>query len=175
MKSSINLDAKTMREACGHFPSGVVAIAAVCDGTPQVLVASSFSVGVSPWPLCLCRKLLTPGRCCPKPSAWAYLSSAWSMRLLAGSSLPATGKSDFAMSRPRSRQKGRCIWQGRLCALVATYPAGDHDAIHLLIHDLHLEKKTAPLVFHNSRFTQLVAPQMLAVPPATQQLACAAA
>jgi hypothetical protein len=37
------------------------------------------------------------------------------------------------------------------------HPAGDHDAIQLLIHDLLLEKENAPLVFHQSKFTQLAA------------------
>lgn len=182
MKSSINLDAKTMREACGHFPSGVVAIAAVCDGTPQVLVASSFSVGVSlepPLAAVFVQKT---------SYTWALLSKAKRLGVSILSVEHAAIGRQLASSNREERFRNvqtQVTPEGALhlvgaavrfdCSVFATYPAGDHDAIHLLIHDLHLEKKTAPLVFHNSRFTQLVAPQMLAVPPATQQLACAAA
>jgi hypothetical protein len=37
------------------------------------------------------------------------------------------------------------------------HPAGDHDAVQLLIHDVQIEREISPLIFHRSRFTQLVA------------------
>ena len=39
---SIELTAATLREAFGHFPSGVIAIAAVVDGALEGLAASTF-------------------------------------------------------------------------------------------------------------------------------------
>lgn len=42
MTSDTTLDAATLREAFGHFPTGVVAIAAEIDGTRTGLAASTF-------------------------------------------------------------------------------------------------------------------------------------
>ena len=42
MSSSANLNPSTLREAFGHFPSGVIAIAAEVDGTRVGLAASTF-------------------------------------------------------------------------------------------------------------------------------------
>ena len=42
-----DLDLETLRAAFGHHPSGVAALIAQVDGVPAVLIASSFTVGVS--------------------------------------------------------------------------------------------------------------------------------
>lgn len=163
MKNPVGLDPTVVREAFGHYPSGVAAIAAVEAGKPHVIVASSFSVGVS----------LDP------PLAAFFVqrtSSTWSIL----SAAPRLGVSILSVehgaicrqlashdkeARFRNVQTERTdegalhilgapIWFD--CSIFAVHPAGDHYAVQLLIHDLHLKKETSPLVFHRSQFTRLV-------------------
>ena len=48
-----DLDSARLREAFGVFPSGVVAVAAIVDGAPIGLAASSFTSGTCAEP-CAC-------------------------------------------------------------------------------------------------------------------------
>lgn len=169
MNQLVGLDAKAIREACGHFPSGIAAIAAVLDGKPHVIVASSFSVGVSldpPLAAFFVQK---------SSSTWGELSKAPRLGVSILSvehaavcrQLAAHDKeSRFRNVRTQTTREGALHLLGASvwfdCSIFDSHPAGDHDAIQLLIHDLRLEKKTAPLVFHNSRFTQLAAPAVCA-------------
>ena len=164
MKTGIQLDSKAVREACGHFPSGIAAIAAIHAGRPHVIVASSFSVGVSLEPP------LAAFFVQKNSTTWGDLSKAprlgVSILSVEHAAICRQLASRDKATRFRNVQTqvtkdgalhllGASVWFD--CSIFATYPAGDHDAIHLLIHDLSLEKKTAPLVFHNSQFTQLAA------------------
>ncbi len=172
MKKPTELDSKAVREAFGHFPSGVAAIAAMHGGNPHVIVASSFSVGVS----------LDPplaGFFVQKTSStWRVLSQAPRLgvsilgvehavicRQLASQDKEAR----FQNVRTETTDEGALhilgapVWFD--CSIFDIHPAGDHYAIQLLIHDLSLKKEAAPLIFHGSQFTRLA--------PATQ-LACMA-
>ncbi len=164
MNKPVALDAKVIREACGHFPSGIAAIAALRHGAPQVIVASSFSVGVSldpPLAAFFVQKT---------SSTWGELSKAPRLGVSILSVEHAAICRQLASHDKASRFEnvrtqasadgalhllGASVWFD--CSVFNVHPAGDHHAVQLLIHDLRLEKKTAPLVFHNSRFTQLAA------------------
>ncbi|OSZ45874.1 oxidoreductase [Alcaligenes faecalis] len=163
MNETIALSSKAIREAFGLFPSGIAAISAIREGKPQVIVASSFSVGVS----------LVP------PLAAFYVqktSSTWdelrqSPRL--GVSILGVEHADICRQLADRNKEARFMnvqtkttTQGAVhlvgapvwfdCSIFAVHPAGDHDAVQLLIHDLHFEKRAAPLIFHKSQFTQLI-------------------
>lgn len=166
MKKASGLEPQVVREAFSNFPSGVAAIAAMHHGAPHVIVASSFSVGVS----------LDP------PLAAFYVqktSATWETLVR----VPRLGVSVLGVehaticrqltakdrqSRFRDVQTsiteegavhliGSPIWFD--CTVFDVHPAGDHYAVQLLIHDLKVCKEQSPLIFHGSRFTRLACAQ----------------
>jgi len=169
MNRPVALDPKVVREAFGHFPSGVAAIAAVYSEKPHVIVASSFSVGVSLEPP------LAAFFVQKTSSTWNELSKASRLgvsilsvehaaicRQLASQDKDARFQNvqTTATREGALHILGASLWFD--CSVFDVHPAGDHYAVQLLIHDLSLEKETAPLIFHSSQFTRLAA-----------QLACA--
>jgi len=166
MTKPMPLDARALREAFGHFPTGVAAIAALHEGRPQVIVASSFTVGVSLEPP------LAAFYVQKRSSTWELLSQAPRLgvsilgaehgvicRQLAGHDKEARFRNvrTEATDEGALHILGSSVWFE--CSVHDVHPAGDHHAVQLLIHDLRLRKETEPLVFHSSRFTRLAACQ----------------
>jgi len=159
-----SIDPQVLRETFGHFPSGVAAIAAEAEGERHVLVASSFTVGVSlEPPLAMFSVQKTS-------STWPALADAGRI----GVSVLGADQADICRQlagRDRGarfdgiplrvtqlgavRLEGSAAWFD--CSVHGIHPAGDHDIVLFRIHDLHVDKGTSPLVFHGSRFTRLAA------------------
>ncbi|WP_433604618.1 flavin reductase family protein [Dactylosporangium sp. CA-139114] len=149
-----------LRRVFGAFPTGVTAIAAVVDGIPVGLAASSFtSVSLDP-PLasvCIARTSTT----------WPVLrrASRLGVSVLAadqerlGRQLSQRGGDRFAGATWRSSRDGEILLDGACawldCSIHEEYPAGDHDIVLLRIHDLDADHAAAPLVFHRSGFNRL--------------------
>ena len=156
------IDSKRLREAFGHFPSGVAALAAIVDEQRHVLVASSFTVGVSLDPPLVAVFVQKAS------SSWSSLSTAnrigisvlsidhaQECRQLSGRDKAArfNGIETISTENGAIRMKGAAVWFE--CSIFDVHAAGDHDAVLLLIHDLEVEREIPPLVFHGSRFTKL--------------------
>ncbi|MDR3464881.1 MAG: flavin reductase family protein [Xanthobacteraceae bacterium] len=162
--SDAPIDPGRLREAFGHFPSGVAALAAVVDGQRHVLVASSFTVGVSLDPPLVAVFVQKSS------STWDSLSAATRIgisvlsidhsqkcRQLSGRDKSARfdGVETSSTASGAIRMEGAAAWFE--CSVFDVHDAGDHDVVLLLIHDFEVEKETPPLVFHGSRFTRLAA------------------
>ncbi|WP_372698666.1 flavin reductase family protein [Arthrobacter sp. JSM 101049] len=157
-----SIDSQLLRETFGHFPSGVAAIAAEVDGERHVVIASSFTVGVSLEPPLAMFSIQKSS------STWPDLASAQrigvsilgagheaSCRQLAGRDKASrfTGVDAETTELGAVRLGGAAAWYD--CSIHAAHEAGDHDVIVFRIHDLQVDKQIAPLVFHGSRFTHL--------------------
>lgn len=164
MKKRSPVTPQTVREAFGHFPSGIAAISAIHDGKPHVIVTSSFSVGVSLEPPLVAFFVQKTS------STWTTLSKACRLGASILSVEHAAICRQLASHDKESRFQnvrteiteqgtlhivGASVWFD--CSIHATHPAGDHIAVQLLIHDLWIEEKKVPLVFHKSQFTELAA------------------
>lgn len=166
MSTEISFCQKKLREAFGHFPSGVAAIAALHEGEQHVIVASSFSVGVSLEPP------LAAFFVQKSSSTWEYLAQAERI----GVSILNSDHADMCLQLAGSNKQNRfngidthitssgairipnaSVWFD--CSIYAVHPAGDHLAVQLLIHDLQTQKEHEPLVFHGSKFTRLALPE----------------
>lgn len=156
-------DPSQLRRAYGCFPSGVTAICALDDaGTPVGIAASSFtSVSVEPGLVSVCvqNSSTTWPRLRGLPrlgvSVLAEEQNAAAQRL-------AMKKGDrFAELDWVSTEDGGVLVRGAVawldCSIHAEVAAGDHAIVLLAIHALRADPDRAPLVFHGSRFRQLVA------------------
>ncbi|MCL8027667.1 flavin reductase family protein [Nocardioides bruguierae] len=155
-------DVTALRTSFSGFPCGVAALAAVVDGEQTVLVASSFTVGVSqdpPLVMFAVQKTST---------TWPVLAEAEKIGVsILGEThaestrqLASKDKSNrFAGLETHTTDEGAIllekapVWME--CSVEHTYPAGDHDIIVLRVHNLRSDFDHAPLVWHRSAFAAL--------------------
>jgi flavin reductase (DIM6/NTAB) family NADH-FMN oxidoreductase RutF len=154
-------DHRELRDAFGLFPSGVTALCAMVDGVPVGMAASSFtSVSLAPPLVSICVQTSS--------ETWRKLNGV--MRL--GVSVLAVGH-DAACRQLAMKQGDRFAgipWEAAdsgavfiggsavylECLLDQCIPAGDHEIALLQIEKLNVMPDIEPLVFHGSRFRQLV-------------------
>lgn len=157
------IDPMVLRQTFGHFPSGVAAISAVVDGQAEVLVASSFSVGVSLDPALALFSVQKTSSTWPRIAraervgvSVLGVEQAQLCRQLAGKDrwrrlsdvdYRTTGGGAVLVS-------GAAAWFD--CSIHAVHEAGDHDVVIFQIHDLGMSQDVSPLVFHASGFTGVV-------------------
>jgi flavin reductase (DIM6/NTAB) family NADH-FMN oxidoreductase RutF len=154
-------DAAALRRTFALFPSGVAAIAAEVDGTPRVLVASSFQVGISADPPLV---LFAVQR---TSESWPVLRRAERLGAsvlgeaheAACRQLAARGPDRFAGIPTTRTARGAVLVDGAPvhleCSVEGETPAGDHDLVLLRVHALATDPTAPPLVFHGSTFRRL--------------------
>jgi len=157
-------DAAALRRTFGGFPSGVVALAAVVDGSPSVLVASSFTVGVS----------LDPPLCTfavqKSSKTWRILERAERIGVSILSTEHAASVRQMAGPDTATRldgidlvhtHGGALLIEGSPvhleCRIVDQHPAGDHAIVVLEVIGTESHDQHSPVVVHASRFHAAVA------------------
>jgi flavin reductase (DIM6/NTAB) family NADH-FMN oxidoreductase RutF len=156
------LDPALLRRVFGAFPSGVAAVAAIVDGAPVGLAASSFtSVSLEPALVSVCVAHTS--------TTWPLLRTAPRLGVsilsaeqeLAGRQLAARNVDRFAGLSWRSTTDGAVLLDGASAWLDVNVDqrvsAGDHDIVVLAVRDLDVDHDVLPLVFHASRFRRLEA------------------
>jgi flavin reductase (DIM6/NTAB) family NADH-FMN oxidoreductase RutF len=154
------LDGAELRRVFSAFPSGVTAVAALIDGAPVGIVASSFtSVSLDP--------PLVSVSIAHASTTWPILRAAsrFGLSVLAedqeraGRQLSARNADRFDALEWRATGDGAVLLEGASawleCSTHAQYRAGDHDIIVLQVHDLDADHDIRPLVFHASQFRRL--------------------
>ena len=162
MTSTVVLDPLRLRQVFGAFPSGVTAVAAVVDGQPVGLSASSFtSVSLEPAlvSICVTHTSATWALLRHTPRLGVSILSADQER--AGRQLGTRGTDRFAGLNWRNSTDG-AVFLDQASAWLDTsiwkvVRAGDHDIVVLAVHDLDADHEIGPLVFHASRFRRLEA------------------
>lgn len=159
-RTNQDLDATRLREAFGHFPSGVVAVAAVVDHEPVGLAASSFT-SVSLDPPLVSVSVANTSKTWPRlrraPRLGVTVLAAHhgaACRQLAG---PVEHRFDGLAWRPRPL--GAVTLDDGLaqfdCSVHREVEAGDHTLVLLELHAVAdapaVSDAHAPLLFHRSR------------------------
>ncbi|MCW2696429.1 MAG: hsaB [Modestobacter sp.] len=156
------MDNEVLRRAFGAFPSGVVALCAVVDGSPQGMVASSFvTVSLDPPLVAFCVQ---------------WTSTTWpQLEHLPRIGVSVLGEAHDTVARQLASKVGNRFadlpvevaadgavflhgagaWLD--CSVDQLFPAGDHGIVLLRMHALTIHDGISPLVFAGSTFRRLAA------------------
>jgi flavin reductase (DIM6/NTAB) family NADH-FMN oxidoreductase RutF len=158
--SATDLSPATLREAFGHFPSGVIAIAAEVDGVRVGLAASTFvPVSLDPPLVSFC--VQNTSTTWPKLKDLPYLgiSVLGESHDEAARTLAAKTGDRFAGLETTSNDTGAVFIHGTSVwvesSIEQTIPAGDHSIVVLRVSDITVHDDIAPIVFHRSAFRRL--------------------
>jgi flavin reductase (DIM6/NTAB) family NADH-FMN oxidoreductase RutF len=150
----------SLREAFGHFPSGVIAIAAELDGVRVGLAASTFvPVSLNPPLVSFCIQNASETWPRIKDLPMLGISVLSEAHDVAARTLAAKTGDRFAGLETVSSDagavfvKGTSVWLES--AIEQEVPAGDHTIVILRIHDVTVHDDVPPIVFHRSGFRRL--------------------
>lgn len=155
-----DLSPTSLREAFGHFPSGVIAIAAEVDGVRVGLAASTFvPVSLDPPLVSFC--VQNTSETWPKLRDLPQLgiSLLGESHDTAARALAAKTGDRFAGLDTHSRESGAVFVGGTSVwlesAIEQLIPAGDHTIVILRVSDITVHDDVPPIVFHRSTFRRL--------------------
>ena len=158
--SSTDISPASLREAFGHFPTGVIAIAAEVDGVRVGLAASTF-VPVSLEPPLVSFCVQNTSTTWPKLVDVPFLgiSVLGEAHDAAAKTLAAKTGDRFGGLDTESRDSGAVFIHGTSVwlesAIEQLVPAGDHTIVVLRVSDITVHEDVAPIVFHRSTFRRL--------------------
>jgi len=151
-----------LRSTFAGFPSGVAAIAAQVDGVDEVVIASSFTVGVSLEPPLVLFAIKNSSTSWPRlkhaPMIGVSVLGAEQeaiCRQLASAPVGErfTGIESHHASTGSIFVRSAPVWLE--CRIWNEIPAGDHTIVILEIDGLFRDESVEPLVFHSSTFRRL--------------------
>ncbi len=158
--AQVDLSPTSLREAFGHFPTGVIAIAAEIDGTRVGLAASTFvPVSLDPPLVSFCVQNTS--------TTWPQLVEAPYLGIsvlgeahdAAARTLAAKTGDRFAGLETASTDRGAVFIEGTSVWLESSIeqqvPAGDHTIVVLRVSHITVHPDVAPIVFHRSTFRRL--------------------
>lgn len=153
-------DVRLLRDAFGHFPSGVIAICADVGGERTGLAASTFvPVSLDPPLVAFCVQ--------NSSTTWPRLRTADRLGIsvlgeahdAAAKVLAAKTGDRFAGLITETTEAGAVFIEGTSVwldtSIVEELPAGDHAIVVLAVNGLEVFDDVRPIVFHRSMFQRL--------------------
>jgi flavin reductase (DIM6/NTAB) family NADH-FMN oxidoreductase RutF len=160
VNASNKLTPTSLREAFGHFPSGVVAIAAEVAGVRVGLAASTFvPVSLEPPLVSFCVQNTSTTWPKLKDLPMLGISVLGESHDEAAKTLAAKTGDRFAGMETVSYESGAVFIKGTglwlESAIEQLIPAGDHVIVVLRVNEVTVDAEVAPIVFHRSAFRRL--------------------
>lgn len=153
-------DPRALRNAFACYPSGVTALCAIVEGSPDGMAASTFTtVSLDPPLVSVCIQ--------NNSATWLRLKAAERIGVsVLGEGHDSTCYSLSSKTGDRfsgvawwASDKGAILIEGATahldCSVHSTINAGDHVIVLLTIHALGTSPDIEPLVFHGSRIRKL--------------------
>jgi flavin reductase (DIM6/NTAB) family NADH-FMN oxidoreductase RutF len=158
--SITDLNPTALREAFGHFPSGVIAIAAEVEGILVGLAASTFvPVSLDPPLVSFCVQNSSTTWPRLKDVPVLGISLLGESHDAAARALAAKTGDRFAGLETKSTDRGAVFIHGTTVwlesAIENLVPAGDHTIVVLRVHGITVHEDVPPIVFHRSTFRRL--------------------
>jgi flavin reductase (DIM6/NTAB) family NADH-FMN oxidoreductase RutF len=158
--SITDLNPTALREAFGHFPSGVIAIAAEVEGILVGLAASTFvPVSLDPPLVSFCVQNSSTTWPRLKDVPVLGISLLGESHDAAARALAAKTGDRFAGLETKSTDRGAVFIHGTPVwlesAIENLVPAGDHTIVVLRVHGITVHEDVPPIVFHRSTFRRL--------------------
>ncbi|WP_446039804.1 flavin reductase family protein [Streptomyces sp. SID1121] len=149
-----------LRKVFGTFPTGVTAVAALVDGRPVGLAASSFtSVSLDPPLISVCVAHTSTTWPVLRDRTRLGVSVLGAHQERACRRLAAREGDRFAGLDWRATRDGAVLIEHTSawfdCTVERLIEAGDHDIVLLRIHELDADHRVPPLVFHAGGFRRL--------------------
>jgi flavin reductase (DIM6/NTAB) family NADH-FMN oxidoreductase RutF len=150
----------SLRDAFGHFPVGVIAVAAHVDGARVGLAASTFvPVSLNPPLVSFCVQNTSETWPRIKGVPAVGISVLGEAHDAAVRTLAAKTGDRFAGLETVTSQTGAVFVKDTSVWMESTIeqevPAGDHTIVILRIHEITVNDEVAPIVFHRSGFRRL--------------------
>ena len=152
-----------IKAAFAQFPSGVAAFSAMVDFTPEALVASSFTVGVSLEPPLVMFAVQNSSTTWPKLRQASRLGVSVLAEDQEAAALQLASKTrDRFEGLPTSvADSGAVLIDGAVlgfeCEVVSETPAGDHAIVVLEVKSTTINYESKPLIYHGAAFNKLAA------------------
>jgi flavin reductase (DIM6/NTAB) family NADH-FMN oxidoreductase RutF len=149
-----------LRKAFGVFPSGLVGICALVEGSPVGMVASTFiPVSLDPPLVGFCAQLDSVTWPLLEPRPRIGVSVLGESHDLAARRLGSDGDDQFEDLTVVTTAGGALMIEGAgawlECSLYSQSPAGDHTFVLLRIESFEVRPGEGPLIFHSSTFRRL--------------------
>ncbi len=158
----LEVDPTALRRVMAAFPTGVTALAALVDGVPVGLAASSFtSVSLDPPLVSVCVAVTSQTWPVLRRAARIGVSVLSHEQEAVSRRLAARGVDRFSGLSWRATDDDAVLFDGVSawfdCSVEREIRAGDHEIVLLGVHGLGTDPQTPPLVFHGSRYRRLAA------------------
>ena len=152
LMASNDLSPTSLREAFGHFPAGVIAIAAEVEGVRVGLAASTFvPVSLDPPLVSFC--VQNTSETWPKLKDLPFLGISVLGEAHDAAARTLAAKTGDRFAGLETVVAGTSVWLES--AIEQVVPAGDHTIVILRVSDITVHSDVPPIVFHRSTFRRL--------------------
>jgi len=152
------IDGKSLRDACGHFATGVTVISTTDKDGDHGMTANAF-MSVSLDPPLICVSLNNRSRTLSKLRQSGHFGVSILAEGMESVALYFAGRSDLELRDILEMKGGLPVVAGAsvqlLASVVSDVPAGDHTLLIGEVRQIHKSERLSPLLFYRGQFKKI--------------------